>query len=79
MERICYHANALMTVNDSPNLHNNGDMRRSLLSLLYTETVCRDAFYGRCLGFQVSITKYDNYKYLFIIKVSQNIYFLILI
>uniref|UniRef100_A0A1X7TZZ6 Hormone-sensitive lipase n=1 Tax=Amphimedon queenslandica TaxID=400682 RepID=A0A1X7TZZ6_AMPQE len=54
MERICYHANALMTVNDSPNLHNSGDMRRSLLSLLYTETVCRDAFYGRCLGFQYS-------------------------
>lgn len=23
------------------------------MSLLYTETCCRDAFYGRCLGFQV--------------------------
>ena len=65
MERICYHANALMTVNDSPNLHNSGEMRRSLLSLLYTETVCRDAFYGRCLGFQVSIIKSHKFQNIF--------------
>lgn len=53
MERICHHAHALMTVSDAPVLYNNGEMKKSLLSLLYTDTACRDAFYGRCLGFQV--------------------------
>ena len=46
------HALELMNASQVPLLHNQ-DMHKSLLSLTFTETACRDAFYGRCLGFQV--------------------------
>ena len=46
------HALELMNASQVPLLHNQ-DMRKSLLSLTFTESACRDAFYGRCLGFQV--------------------------
>lgn len=52
MEIMLHYALQLMKACQAPKLHNY-ELRKSLLSLTYTHTVCRDAFYGECLGFQV--------------------------
>ena len=49
---MTHYALELMNASQAPLLHNQ-EMRKSLLSLTFTESACRDAFYGRCLGFQV--------------------------
>ena len=46
-------ATKLMKGTTPPNLHDDGDMAKDLLTLACTEDCRRDAFYGRCLGFQV--------------------------
>lgn len=43
----------LMNANPPPVLMNDGDVTEALMMLACTEDVARDAFYGRCLGFQV--------------------------
>ena len=52
MEIMLHYAVELMKACQAPKLHNY-ELRKSLLSLTFTDTVCRDAFYGECLGFQV--------------------------
>ena len=53
MELLVENAVLLMNANPPPVLMNDGEVCESLMKLACTEDVSRDAFYGRCLGFQV--------------------------
>jgi hormone-sensitive lipase len=54
LEKICRIVIALMTISDPPVLYNTREMKNCICLLLCSESINRDVYYGRCLGFQYS-------------------------